>query len=444
MKKSFSLFPLLLCLFYSMAQASRPSQNDFDFLKPFNDSALVANGLELTESIAGLSLSILLNQGIWWGVCKTAGVVSGLSRTHDLAASDTKELEELKTDFCLQLVPVMTTAEVALAGHVSPWPLEQHWWKPLYFAGAGMAAYAATMKKREYVPAAVLTYLASEAVSRTGASAISVLILRTMSVRNITTEWYLAGEYAVLSAISGFMAGNVAYEVLIHKGSRSAQATFASALITMIVGGLSGVISKLIINADGDGVEFGAAVGSGGSGAGAGALAGALAGASALAGALVGTEAVAGVGAAAEALSGIGVEPGAIVGVVSGAVVGVVSGALSGSVVGVVSGALSGSVSGAALGAGDVVGVGIGAGATVGAMGAVGVLLMLVSSKKTSDNRYIQAGVALTPALAFAVINSLSNHAVYGYPLEQSLSETGWTQWKKFYAPLDYLSTLFK
>ncbi|WP_257287189.1 hypothetical protein, partial [Endozoicomonas sp. SESOKO2] len=113
MNKLFNLCPLLLCLLYSMAKASPPSQNDFDFLEPLNDTALVANGLELTGSIAGVSLSTLLNLGIWWGVCKTAGIVSGLSGTYDLAVSDTKELEQMKTDFCLQLAPVMTTAEVA-------------------------------------------------------------------------------------------------------------------------------------------------------------------------------------------------------------------------------------------------------------------------------------------------------------------------------------------
>ncbi|WP_422452248.1 hypothetical protein [Endozoicomonas sp. ALC066] len=69
---------------------------------------------------------------------------------------------------------------------------------------------------------------------------------------------------------------------------------------------------------------------------------------------------------------------------------------------------------------------------------------MLGSLMTTSNNPFIKAGATLVPALAFAVINSLSNYAVYGDPLEQGFSETEWTQWKKFYAPLDYLSTLFK
>ncbi len=54
-----------------------------------------------------------------------------------------------------------------------------------------------------------------------------------------------------------------------------------------------------------------------------------------------------------------------------------------------------------------------------------------------------EVGVTLVSALIFAFINSLSNYAVYGYPLEEDLSETSQTLWKKFYAPLSYLTTLF-
>ena len=52
MVKSFNLFPLLLCLLllHSMVQASSPSQKDFGFLEPFNDTSLVESGLGLTGS----------------------------------------------------------------------------------------------------------------------------------------------------------------------------------------------------------------------------------------------------------------------------------------------------------------------------------------------------------------------------------------------------------
>ncbi|WP_257280651.1 hypothetical protein [Endozoicomonas sp. ISHI1] len=389
MNKSFNLFPLLLCLLYSMAKASPPSQNDFDFLEPFNDTAPVANGLELTGSIAGVSLSTLLNLGIWWGVCKTAGIVSGLSGTHDLAASDTKELEQMKTDFCLQLAPVITTAEVALAGHVSPWPLEQRWWKPLYFAGAGMAAYVAPTKTREHIPVAVLTYLASEALSRTGASAGSALMLRKMNVRDINTEWYAVGEYAIFSPMNGIIAGAVAYETMIHIGFSPAKATLASVISAAIAGTLSGIVSMLTIDVGGETNAVVAAI--------YGAVAGAGAGVTAFVGAEAGLIALAGAGAGAVAVA-------VVVAKVEAMAAGL-------------------------------------AGATI--VGGAGALLMLGSSKITSNNLLIKAAVTLVPALTFAVINSLSNYAVYGYPLEQGLSETGWTQWEKFYAPLDYLSTLF-
>ncbi|WP_422473400.1 hypothetical protein [Endozoicomonas sp. ALB032] len=414
MKKSFNLFPLLLCLLYSMAKAaSLPAKNDFDFLKHFNGTALVENGLELKQSITGISLSTLLNLGIWWGVCKTAQIVSGPSGKYDLAALDTEELEKLKTDFCLQLAPVVTTAEVALAGHVSPWPLEQRWWKPQYFAGAGVTAYASMTKARELVPFAVLTYLASEAASRTGASAVSVLILRKMSVRNITAERYAAGEYAVLSLINGVMAGYAVCEAMIHKGFSPKTALLASLVSIGIV-----VISEFVMNVDG--------------------LAKAAAEAETRAAAETRAEAEKRVAAetrstALAVLGAIAVAELGVLAVAEPLVVGAATGALSGT--------LAGAVVGAVVGVGA--GAGIGAGVGASALGGVGTLLMFGSSKITSNNPFIIAGVTLVPALTFAVINSLSNYAVYGYPLEQGLTETDRNLWKKFYAPLDYLSTLF-
>ncbi|WOG27379.1 hypothetical protein [Endozoicomonas sp. 8E] len=430
MRKSFNLFPLLLCFLYTTAEASPPPQNDFDFLGPLNNTALVANGLELTGSIAGVSLSTLLNLGIWWGVCKTAGIVSGLSSTYDLTESDTKELEKLKTDFCLQLAPMVTITEVALAGNLSPWPLEQRWWKPLYFAGAGMAAYASVTKTREHVPVAVLTYLASEAISRTGASAISTLILRKTNVGDIKAERYAAREYLIFSAINGVMAGAVVYEAIIYKGLSPAKATLASVVSSAIAGTLSGVISMLTIDVDAQTEALAIIV--------TGALAGIEAGA------------IVGIGAGVLALGlarfGPEVTPTATIESVVRAVAG--GGACAGTVVGI--GAGAGAVAGLAAGAGASAEVSIGIDGGIGAgtiaLGGFSALLMLGSWKitLTPNNPFIKAGVTLVPALTFALINSLSNYAIYGYPLEEGFSETGWTQWKKFYAPLDYLSTLFR
>ncbi len=404
MTKSFKLCSLLLCLLCTMAQASPPLQSDFDFLKPFNNTALVENGSKLGESIAGVSLSTLLNLGIWWAVCKTGGVVAKLSSTYDLAESDTKELETLKTDFCMQLAPVITTAEVVLAGHVSPWPLDQRWWRPLYFAGAGMAVYATMTKERGQIPVAVLTYLASEAVTRTGASTISTLILKTMSVRHITTKWYQAAEYAVLSGMNGILAGAVFYEAMIYKGSSPAKATLAAVVSAAITGTFSGVISMLMIDAGGQALAAVTTV----AGAGAGAIAGVLV----PAGIEVVAVVMAGVGAGVGALAGIGVIPSAV----------------------------------ASTGVGAVIGFGAGVGVAAGsfALGTITALHMLRSSETTTINPFVKAGITLVPALTLAYINSLANYAVYGYPLEEGFSEIGFTQWKKFYAPLDYLSTLFK
>ena len=411
MKKSFKLFPLLLCLLYSITQASLPSQKDFEFLEPFNDTTLVENGLELTGSIAGVSLSAVLNAGIWWGVCRTWGIISGPSSQYNLPGQEAKELENLKADFCLQLAPLVAITEVALAGHVSPWPLEQRWWKPLYFAGTAMAGYALYTDpiKRKFIPVAVLGYLAIEAGSRTGASAVSALILRKMNVRDIETEGYVTAEYAILSMVNGVLAGTVVYEAMIHKGFRPAKAALAAVVSAAIAGALSGIISESTIDMDRQTKVLTLVAAGTGAGAGAGALVGSGLGVGALAG--VGAGAGAGVGALAVAGVGAGV------------------------------GAVAGSGSGARAVAGAGTGAGAAALAVAGA--GAGALSMWGSSKLASNNLLIKVGVTLVPALTFAVLNSLSNYAVYGYPLEEGLSETAWTLWKKFYAPLDYLSTLF-
>ena len=417
MIESFKLFPLLLCLplLHSIAQASLPSQKDFEFLEPFNDTRLVENRLELTGSIAGVSLSTLLNLGIWWGVCKTAGIVSGLASRQHLAGQDPKGLDNPKMDFCLQLAPVVTTAEVVLAGQVSPWPLERLWWKPLYFAGAGMTAYAAytVPETRKLIPVTVLTYLTSEAISRTAASASSALILREINVGDIATDGYVYGEYQALSLFTGIMAGAIIYETMIHKGFRPAKAALAFAVSTVIAGILSGIVSVSTIGMDNQ--------------------PGAVAGAGAVIATVAGSIAVVGAGVVAVVGAGAGAGAGALVGAVAGAVTAAVTVTVATTVTGVIAGAGSE--------AGIIVGAGAGAGAV--AVAGAGVGVGILSTRIISNNPLINVGVTMIPALSFAVVNSLSNYAVYGDPLEEGFSETARTQWKKFYAPLDYLSTLF-
>ena len=410
MKMSFKLLPLFLCLslFHSMAQASVLSQKEFEFLKPFNDTALVENGLKLTGSLAGISLSTLFNLGIWLGVCKIPEIVSGLSAKHNRNDVEKQELVTLKTDFCLQLAPVITIAEVALAGHVSPWPLEQSWWKPLYFAGAGMAAYYGSQSKNKMaVPIYVLTFLAAEAGSRTVASAASAAILRIMNITDISTEWYVYGEYMVLSVINGALAGAITCEAMKHKGFSTVKAALASAVSGAIGSTFSGVISMLVIGLDEQRTNVAVAV------------------------AVVVAVAVAGAAAAAAAGAGAG----------AGAVAVAAAAAVAGAGAGAVAGAGAGAAASASAVAVAVAGAGAAASALAGA--AAGALLTLGSSKIVSNNPVIKAGVTLAPALTFAIVNSHSNYAVYSYPLEESLSKTAWVLWKKFYAPLNYLSTLF-
>ena len=115
-----------------------------------------------------------------------------------------------------------------------------------------MEAYAAYKdpKTRKLIPVAVLTYLASEAVSRTVASAASASILRKMQVRDIETKGYVYGEYLILSLFTGVMAGVVICEAMVHQGFRPAKTALAFAIGTTISGTLSGIISVLTIDLD--------------------------------------------------------------------------------------------------------------------------------------------------------------------------------------------------
>ena len=88
-----------------MAQASRPSQKDFEFLEPFNDTRLVENELALTGSIAGVSLSTLLNLGIWWGVCKQRESSPGLQADTNSLVRTKQSWRTLKSIFVYIWLP---------------------------------------------------------------------------------------------------------------------------------------------------------------------------------------------------------------------------------------------------------------------------------------------------------------------------------------------------
>ena len=270
-----------------------------------------------------------------------------------------------------------------------------------------MAAYSsyAVPETRKLVPVAVLAYLASAAVSRTLASATSASILRGMDVKDIATEGYLCGEYQALSLFTGIMVGAIVYETMIHKGFEPAKAILAFAVSAAMAGTLSGIFSVSTIDMDGQQkIE-----------------AGAKARSVAVAGSVF--VFVAGVIAVTRVEVGVGV--GALAGAEAGAGAGALASALA------LSSTRAGTLILALAGVGTIAGAG------------VEILLMPDNSKTVSKNPLIYVGVPLVAALTLAVVNSLSNYAVYGDPLEEGLSETARTQWKKFYAPLDYLSTLF-
>ncbi|WP_257281150.1 hypothetical protein [Endozoicomonas sp. ISHI1] len=81
----------------------------------------------------------------------------------------------------------------------------------------------------------------------------------------------------------------------------------------------------------------------------------------------------------------------------------------------------------------------------IGTIAGTGSIQFLFQQSRILDSEHLMrnGAVTLAPALALALINGVSNNAVYGYSLEESLTETARTQWMKFYAPLDYLYTLF-
>ena len=422
MKLPFKLLPLFFCFLLSFCSLVRAdhTQKDFAFLKDYkNASSMVESDLAWLESTTGFSLSILVNLGFWYGVCKTLAIVSGL------ASSEKKGLTTLKTDFCMQLASVITTTEVALAGHVCPWSLEQIWWQPLRFAGAGMAAYAGYTvpgnKLAMPVPVASLTYFTAEAIARTAGSTASSIVLRKADSTNIDPFNYDYGQYVILSIITGLMAGGVVYETSIKIGLSPATAALAFVISTSLVAVTSAVVSTSVLDMNGQLVVMMVA--------GAGIAAGVAAG--------VNARAITGAGAGAGAVAENLAEVGAIAGPIAVAVAVAAAGTGTEAGVGVVGLSLAGVVAGTAT-------------AVLSVTGAVAGGLLTLASSETAANYPVSkitktsvVIVTLAFALGVGLFNSLGHYAVYGTPVENSLSETVWTLWKKFYAPLDYFTTVF-
>ena len=400
MKTPYKLFPLLSSLLFvcSIAHSGIPPKEEFDFLNQYKNASLVEDGLGLLSSTAALTVFTVMNTGLWYGICLAPGFVSNLARQFKLGGQDKKKLHSIKTDLCTQLAPVIATTETVLAGNVSPWPLEQVWWQTVRFAGAGLVAFANyDQNNRVNMLFWILGYFSAEATARSLAGAVSTQILRSQGISAINPSHYTYGEYTILSFTSGIIVGSIAYEAMIAKDFTPAEASFVYAISALLTGALSAMMSMSTLDLDNWLIAVAGAVAGAGAGAGAGAAAAAAAGAAAAAAAAVGAVAVAGAGAAA------------------------------GAVAGAVAGAGAGAAAAAAAAAAAVAGVGAGAGA--------GALI----TSSTLSKKMTNAAIVLPSALVLALINSFSKYAVYGFPLEKSLSETAW---KKIYTPLDYLSTL--
>lgn len=70
-------------------------------------------------------------------------------------------------------------------------------------------------------------------------------------------------------------------------------------------------------------------------------------------------------------------------------------------------------------------------------------LLVIQSFVLDSNHLWRNIAVTISPALGIALMNGFSKNILYGYTLEESLTETIRNQWQKFHAPLRYLHTLF-
>ncbi|WOG28783.1 hypothetical protein [Endozoicomonas sp. 8E] len=404
MNISGKLLPLLLYLFFmcSVAHSEVPKKEQFDFLSHYNNASLVESSLKLTAITTGLAASTLLNYGFWYSICESPNLVSALAGRFDLSTAEEFEVRHYKLSFCNcnQLAAAITATEVALAGHVSPWPVERAWWQPLRFTllGAGSFIRYKTISKhkRHTVPLVTLAIFSGEIVSRTVAGTLITQALRYQNKVTISPLQYAYGEKLSLSSLTGVVVGTIIYEAMIARGFRPAKAAFAYAVSATLTGIISAIISLPALYPD-----------------------------------MVGVGAVALVAPAVARLFGI--KTTAAFTTIAGAAPGMLLG-VAGEV-----GTLAGVRNGVAFG------LGAGAGTWVfrSLMSLISKLDMSLSSQLNSKDILKNLAIILIAALDLALINGFSNNAVYGTSLEESLMETAWNQWKKFYAPLDYLHALF-
>ncbi|WP_422138140.1 hypothetical protein [Endozoicomonas sp. ALC020] len=392
---------LLSCLLSigSVAHSDLSKEEQFNLLSHYNNASLVEDSLKLVSSSSGLAVSTLINYGFWYGICRSPELVSTLTGRSGLSGTQQNELQEVKSSFCNQLAAVITSTEVALVGHVSPyWSLRRPLWQPLRYVGTGFVGFRAYTTDDPYFIPITIAYFTHEVMARTVAEAETIKDLRDRDIRSIKPEKITLLEYAILKSITGLMVGAIVYERLAARGS-TLNAIFAYVLSNLMA---HSVMSKIYMSTynsdDAHAVEV-------------------EAGAKALTATkeLAGTRAVATIGAI-----------GAVAFWISDPVLSVIAFYTLAFSLGKIETSIPHS--------GDC-------GSTVGAV----VMFLLSSQKSNLDSNHLLKNVAFTlvPALTIALINGVSNNAVYGYSLEESFTETVRNQWQKLYAPLDYLHTLF-
>ncbi|MCW7551499.1 hypothetical protein NX722_02340 [Endozoicomonas gorgoniicola] len=430
MKTVCKRFTLLSCLLFvcSIAHSGTPSKDQFNFLKHYDDSSGVESSLAMLTGVHRQISSTSINAFFWYGICKAPEFVSTFANRFKLGNEDQKELAGIKTNFCAQLAPVIATAEATLAGAVSPWPLEQVPWQALRFAGAGMIVFRNYGKESNLrIASMILLYFTFEATFRSVAGAVSTNMLRSLgtipevAMRNDCTDCldytssYALVQNTLLLVISALIVGDITYQTMIGIGYTPAKATFAYAISTLSAG-LMPVISipTLNLNLDNNFIFRLTEI----------ALISAIISRTVGGKALIEASTTAITTASATALTTAEFFANANL---AGKL-----GFLAGST-GAFAGALT--LAGSNCEAATIFITSLLAGLIIAAP--------LQPDNPTSYNFAENTATAVYSALLITLTNSLSNYFVYGIPLEEHLSETVRNQCKKFYAPLDYLSTMF-
>ncbi len=405
MKTFGKLTILFSCLLFlcSVAHSGRSKEEQFNLLSHYNNASLVEDSLELVTSSSRLAVSTVINYGFWYSICKSPELISPLTGRFGLSGSDENELQEVRSSFCNQLAAIITSTEVALAGHISPWPLELPWWQPLRFVGTAYVGYQTYTNQDPYRVAIVTSaYFTHEVMARTLARALTIRTLRNQDTGTTQSLNYARIEYKLLSSIAGLMVGAIVYKKMLDIGLSPVKAAFAYMISASMMKTISTLSSLLVLD----------------SGSGHAVVEEAVTMAAAGTGAIAGTMAVAISGAMAVwCRSDLFLKVNTLV---------TITLASPESEIGHID---------------SFIGLKAEVGMTVGAV----LLQFLLQQSRELDSRHLMRNVAVTlaPALTLALINGVSNHAVFGYSLEESFTETAQNQWKKFHAPLDYLYTLF-